>query len=185
MKINATLLEQAKNEYRKIYGYATNGDMILLSWSIKSIGAVVELSNNLLYVISKPDIKTRFLFGYGKNGVADEQSLKTANDSADAIKTKENFIKANLDEFDNATRSLTVNQDVYYYRRGHSGKEPSRIIGIVEGKGECTGVVPKEDIASIRIELAKVRKDFEKRLETYWKKYGSSKLKIETYLRNF
>ena len=185
MKINATLLEQAKNEYGKIYGYATNGDMILLSWSIKSIGAVVELSNNLLYVISKPNIKTRFLFGYGKNGVASEEEKRIANAQAITVKVREGFIKANLDEFDNATCILTVNQDVYYYRRGHSGKEPSRIIGIVEGKSECTSIVSKDDIASIRIELAKVRKDFEKRLETYWKKYGSSKLKTETYLRTF
>jgi len=185
MKINATLLEQAKVEFGKIYGYATAGDLTLLSWSIKTIGAVVELSNNLLYVISKPDIKTKFVFGYGSNGVANEDEKRIATARLTAVTERDGFIKENLERFDKDNLSLTIDKDVYYYRRGHYGKEPSRIVTIIENCRNNCRIVPKEDIASIRIELAKVRKDFEKRLETYWKKYGSSKVTAGTYMKNF
>ena len=181
MKIDASLLEQAKVEFGKIYGYATNGDLTLLSWRIKTIGAVVELSNNLLYVIAKPDIRTKFLFGYGRNGVASDEEKRIATARLTSVTEREGFIKENLDEFDNDNH---LAGDVYYFRKGRGDKR-SRIISIVDGKRNGIEKLPKEDVALIRLGLDRVRKDFEKRLETYWKKYGSSKVTAGTYLKNF
>lgn len=186
MKIDETILKQVKDEYGKMYGYATRGDMEMLAWCIKKIGGVARLANGLFFVVEKPDVETKFCFGYGLNGVADEKSFQSANDAKDSMSQKENFIGANLEEFDRHYRLLTSGKDVYYYRESRNRKTPpTNLVGLSESMNAyygCIGKVSKEDLDTIKAEVARVREDFAKRLETYWKRYGSSKLKTWTYL---
>jgi AAA+ ATPase superfamily predicted ATPase len=49
-------------------------------------------------------------------------------------------------------------------------------------KSKCQFQLSKEDVDILKKELQEQKKKFVKRLETYWKKFGSSKLQTWTYL---
>ena len=64
--------------------------------------------------------------------------------------------------------------------RGLKTDEEERRFGKIYGT--IISEITPLDRLNIKIELSNQKKKFEKRLETYWKKYGSSKFKTWTYL---
>ena len=184
MKIDSVLMEKVKNEYRKYYSgikFDENG----YKWAVSNIGGVVEFGNGLLYVLKKPGIKKDFCFGYGQNGVYDEESFDFAVDASDGVKRKLGFINANLEMFDREYGHLLEGRLFYFRICNYCNGSPVGIVRIscVDSAYGCQeGEVSDGDRRKIAEEVGRMREDFRKRLEAYWKRYGAKHLRSWTYL---
>ena len=183
-KIDSVLVEKVKSEYHKYYS-GTKFDESGYKWSVSMVGGVVEFDNGLLLVIEKPRIKTDFCFGYGQNGVSDEESYRFAVEGSKDIKQKSAFINANLRMFDREYGYLLEERLFYFRLRRNCRSNPVGIVRVagVENLYYCQdGFVSDNDRRKIAEEVGRMREDFEKRLEAYWKRYGAKHLRSWTYL---
>ena len=161
----------------------------------KEAGVVVRLTNGGYFCVEKSRIETRFCFGYSTDYTGHEHSDAEATRAAFA-KSGEAFKNANLEALNetieglergknsNGTRSPYLTRVSYYgedrplnvwqinwaYRWEMAEK------GIKELDGEDKQII----LGALRAE----RTNFEKRLDTYLKKYGTSKLHTWTYWRD-
>ncbi len=186
MKIDKMLLEKAKQEYHKMYNKGTKWDSDTFDWCVSKIGGIVELENGMLFVIDKPSVQKDFCFGYGQNGVADEKSFKSANDACDEIQKKQGFLNANLAEFDREHNYLFLGKQLFFFRLSRNSRcNPVNIVKISDRAYTYyhqDGFVSENDRGKICNEIGRMRDEFKKRLEAYWKRYGATKLKTWTYL---
>ena len=184
MKIDSVLMEKVKNEYLKYYSgikFDENG----YKWAVSNIGGVVEFGNGLLYVLNKPEIKKDFCFGYGQNGISDEESYRFAVEGSNDVKQKLAFINANLRMFDRDHQYLFKEKLFCFRIRNYCNGNPVGIVRIscVDSAYGCQeGEVSDGDRRKIADEVGRMREDFGKRLEAYWKRYGAKHLRSWTYL---
>lgn len=184
MKIDSVLMDKVKDEYRKYYSgikFDENG----YKWAVSNIGGVVEFENGLLYVIEKLRIRTEFCFGYGQNGVSDEESFRFAVDGSNGVKQKMGFINANLRMFDREYGHLLEGKLFCYCICSYHNGKPVRIVRVSHMDNEHdyqVGEVTDRGRRKIVEEVGRMREDFRKRLEAYWKRYGAKHLRSWTYL---
>lgn len=149
--------------------------------------AAVELSCGYV-IIQKPSINTRFCIGYGYGFTYEE-----ASKIADAQRTNENmFIQKNLKSLKGEIERLEdVDNQIGVYPN-YYGKEwrldyYNHTDFIIRGWRLPTGatILNKEDRSLLIEAYKKVYAKFEKRLQTYLKRYGLSKLTVWTYDQNY
>lgn len=159
----------------------------------KETARVVKFENGTLYQIEKPRIETRFCFGYGQNGISDDEDEERADNMAHYAKTQADyFIKENLKKFDDMIKTFEEHADLYYACPNRSNTKKWVFIRYYRNIGYFEDEY--KDIAEKRFKLSAVdlerlkngyeieRKNFEKRLNAYLKRYGTSKLDVWTYL---
>ena len=130
MKIDSVLMDKVKDEYRRYYWNGTKLDDSGYKWAVSNIGGVVEFENGLLYVIEKLRIRTEFCFGYGQNGVSDEESFRFAVDGSNGVKQKMGFINANLRMFDREYGHLLEGKLFCYCICSYHNGKPVRIVRV-------------------------------------------------------
>ena len=150
----------------------------------------------------KPSIQTRFCFGYGQNGISTDEDYEGARSQERNMETnKQAFINANLEGLNKSI------EDIETFISQWKDKEEkffsSRYNKIFICKNSCDHLAyltwswdydnirnkdmiireaTKEDLLLI-IEVYKQQiENFKKRLNTYLKRYGLSKLTTWTYL---
>lgn len=181
----AALLNEIMIEYAKIW---TNSKM--LDYCRKKCAYVVKL-NNGYYEIDKPSIETHFCFGYGYCGISTQEDMDDAeNMRRHAATDEEYFIKENLKGINYWLDNLST-MDVYACYNYSCKGDQARIYNImclkpwdVDRYSNNQGFykLSKEEIDDIITGYKVVKNQFEKRLNTYLKKYGLTKLKTWTYL---
>ena len=196
--------ELLRAEYERAYG--SNPKRV--DYYMKQVDVVIELENGGYIVLDKPRIETTFCFGYGWNGSVSIDDMEEAYDQQKAIHKEENFKAENLKDIDEKIRMLrslkkrnyadkwwadhpwwlddtmkgivvyrsTKESNLYWYSICDDGG-----IKYVE-QTRKTYVPTKKDIEAIISGLEEQRAKFSKRLDTYLKRYGTSKLKTWTYL---
>ena len=147
---------------------------------LKSTSEVIETSKGYLIRFEKPSIKTRFCFGHGYNGISTSEDAKRAFDNAEYARTNEQyFINENLEEINERIKEL-------YYSDLKTGILKSIVSENVLNHFR-NGIHNEEQVSeqdkelilnTLKFEKAK----FEKRLNTYLKRYGLSKIHSWTYL---
>ena len=201
------LTQKAREEYRKTWG----DDSKMMDYCMKKIDVIVPLENGGIIVLDKPSIETQFCYGYGYCGMSTEEEIDGASRCAAAIREEDNFKEENLRdlnehietikhlkkrEFSNMKEftwwvdrdyNLTalVLQNSYedtpgLYNYGFASWDR---LEYLRGKGRAFNPTEK-DIENIIAGLEEQKRRFEKRLNTYLKKYGTSKLHTWTYLRD-
>ena len=178
------LKEKVEIELRK---YWTKSEE-MIQYNLKKTSGIVELKNGSLFLFEKPEIKTRFCFGYGQNGISTDEEFENASNMSIEARKKNNFVRANLEIFD-YYENLLEKDELYAVNR--YGDKETKLKKIFCGdyireypfeKSKCQFQLSKEDVDILKKELQEQKKKFVKRLETYWKKFGSSKLQTWTYL---
>ena len=156
-----------------------------LDYYLKKFDSIVEIDDSHYFAIEKPSIKTSFCFGYGFCGVSTEEDRKRANYMARVADTNEKyFIDENMKKIKDLKKSIdnaktfclnndagelyTIEED-YFYRWPYSKPLIYRDV-TQEEKKMMLGMV---DAVAAR---------FEKRLKTYLKRYGLSKINSWSYL---
>ena len=160
--------------------------------------AVVELENGDLIPIGKPRIETRFCFGYGLYGVSTDEEYKDAENMRQHAETsRDYFIKENLKDIEEIIKelkddSLEVYTAIAYIGQAEGTKTKSYHITRLCNNPEYNpawwanykGLAKMTTADRERLIKAyeEVKESFIKRLNTYLKRYGLSKVDAWTYL---
>lgn len=174
----------------------------MIGYFDKECGYVVALDDGDLTVIDKPRIETSFCFGHGYCGVTTEEDENRANNMAHVAATDQNyFIRENLKDIDRYISLLKGEGDykvVFHKHLKYSGQESGDKLkgvgydrwsmvcddmptGEWHGMKDCA-VLSDNEIQALIEGYEEVRKAFEKRLKTYLKRYGLSKVRTWSYL---
>ena len=207
LKEKNELMERCRTEYAKRWGSGSR----MLECCMKQTDVVVPLENGGIVVLEKPRIETTFCFGYGFCGMTTEEEMDKAYEEESRIYNERIFKKKNLEGINqqiymlNGIRKLNFTNDElkrYPYWDATSLKafilvnsydsEDSifiphfyHISDLERVEKNLEVYVPTEaDVANILAGLEEQRERFSKRLDTYLKRYGTSKLRTWTYLRD-
>ena len=199
MKTQKELKELYKEELKKVWD-----DLEMVDYCSKKAAYIIE-HNGKLYEIEKPNIKKDFCFGYGFNGGSTEEEENNAFNMEELARTKTDyFIEENLKDIDWWLKKL--NEILKNMRLNWvEGSHPIWMIGTKEHyynqpsdcllsaytvvdtfrdgfDGElCTDT---ELLEKLIAGYETVKTEFIKRLNSYLKRYGLSKLNTWTYLRD-
>lgn len=157
----------------------------------KKIVRVVKLENDNFIAIDKENIETSFCFGYSLSRY-DSKDYDNANDMVNYARTnKQYFINENLQIFDRKLEDLKT-YNLFLIKNYNNAPNNSKCKALVfktdwqvmnfseKDKEELTRVSEQDKqkiIKAYEIE----RDNFEKRLKTYLKRYGLSKIRAWSY----
>ena len=167
-------------------------------WCIKNASVIVELENGDITDIDKPSIQKDFCFGYGFCGVSTQEDMDRAHDMVKVAENSVNyFMERNLEGLNSMIEALEDEHNVVYKFLHYCGQsEDSHLMGISVARwSQNLENEPwrysnlrqlKELTANERKALIDgyktARELFIKRLNTYLKKYGLTKVNSWTYL---
>lgn len=170
------------------------GSKSMIDYANKKVSYIVELENGDITDIDKPSIETSFCFGYGYCGVSTEEDYQGARKMADhAAKSEEYFLTKNLKGINETIAAYEDALSGSYhkpYKRSKycSQSADSKLKGISFFDSWCD-VIPdgcielsKKEIKALITGYEEVKKKFEKRLHTYLKRYGLSKVRTWSFL---
>lgn len=172
-------------EYSKVYGK----DAKMIKYCVNKTSNAVILHNGVIFTFDKPSIETSFCFGYDN----DDESYNNANNMVDnCMNDYSYFVNKNMKHFENLENILK--DMTLRCERSYSGRInicsciwSERALSchyISKAQLENMFFLNNEDIEKIKKALEEEKTKFKKRLETYLKKYGTSKLKVWSYWRD-
>ena len=171
------------------------------SYEAKCYEYALKFDNNFL-CFRKPGIKTKFCFGYGLNGVSTQEDYEGARSQERNIETNQQaFINANLEDLNKSIEDIETfivkwldkeekcfssrYNKIFICKNSYEHKAFltwSWDYDNIRDKEMIIREATKEDLLLI-IEVYKQQiENFKKRLNTYLKRYGLSKLTTWTYL---
>ena len=171
------------------------------SYEAKCYEYALKFDNNFL-CFRKPDIKTSFCFGYGQNGISTQEDYEGAREQEKNMETKKQaFINANLEGLNKSIEDIETfisqwkdKEEKFFsarYNKIFICKNSYNHLAYlawswnyenIRNKDMIIREATKEDLLLI-IEVYKQQiQNFKKRLNTYLKRYGLSKLTTWTYL---
>ena len=203
-KVKRTTAKAAKPDTRAFDAYMEEmttywkNDAGMLKHLKTTTALVVELENGDLIPIDKPRIETRFCFAYGLYGRSTEEEYNDAENMRQHAETsQEYFIKENLKGINEIIETLKNNDLEVYTALHYIGQKPGtrtkdyHITKVWENpENNPAWWANYKELAKMttadRERLIKAyeeaKQDFIKRLNTYLKRYGLSKLDTWTYL---
>lgn len=175
--------ERFTQELEKVWG----NDSKMVDYCVKESAVLVELEDGNIYSIEKPRIETHFCFGYGLNGVTTQEDMERAyNCESHARNDGDYFKQENLAPI-NQRISVLRDKDYKVYKGQRYISGGDKIVGLEFCKAwesPSARFVELNDNEREKLIEAyeQVKVSFEKRLNTYLKRYGTSKLRTWTYL---
>jgi hypothetical protein len=169
-------------------------------YASKKANYIVELDNNDIYVIDKPRIETSFCFGFGMYGADMTNDQERAEHCAhNAATNRDYFMQENLKDIERKLEQLRDSDYEGYKYCAYSGmnndsklksytlckywdnpeQQPykwNRLVALEK--------MTQEERDALIKGFETVKEMFTKRLNTYLKKYGLSKINTWTYLRD-
>lgn len=194
--INPDIKAELVAYYERVW---EGGDGHMVDYCVNEIAHAVRLSNGLILTIDKPKIQTSFCFG--ESGYDYDDAVNMAYRVS---KTEEYFKSANMREFETIISDLKQCREIdkwgsrkmYAYLRvsSYCGCE-DRVVcelytsdmwpeSVKMNTGREPEQLPDADIDTAIALFEEARDAFKKRVDAYWKRYGSSKLKTWTYWRD-
>lgn len=179
------------------------GSESMQEFARKECNYIVELSNGNIICIEKPRIKKDFCFGMGMYATYTQEELEAAEGLADKARNDVNyFINENMrqitEKIEALKEAIAGKREVYTYIK-YSGQSAESNLVTYNAVRICDNPewnplrwnrlqavrkLSNDDIQLIIDGLEEVVKKFMKRLNTYLKKYGLSKLNVWTYCRD-
>lgn len=169
-------------------GRRWNGNKKMIDYCAKESAYIVELDDGDIMSIPKPRIETSFCFGYGYCGVTTSEEMKSASASAQNARTNADYFKReNLKDIDEWLEALRGDDVIYklvnYYGVPADFKlKQVYVLSRWRGMPENAEVLSAREREAIIAGYEEVRAKFVKRLDTYLKRYGTSKVHSWTYL---
>lgn len=196
MRTQKELKPVLEKELRKVWG----NDERMTSYCMKEAAYIIELSDGSILTIDKPRIKKDFCFGYGMYLQCTDEDFRRADGMREKAEKDVNyFMEKNLEEINGKIQALKQDRKNVYTSLHYLGQEPGDLLKsyLVTREWETPDnefdnrvfwnlkdikQLDNDDIALIIAGLEEVKKSFIKRLNTYLKKYGLSKINAWTYL---
>ena len=189
----AELMEEYRGELVKLW----RTDTSMIDFCIKKISSIRKLSNGGLITWDKPEINTSFCFGYmGQSDYEDAQQ-----NAKNAKKDEDYLLSENLGIFDVTIKKIKStlkenNENKLYIYKEYS-RDSVNLWGftvlsfsefIYQNERKLYNEIQEasdEDIKIILEAEKEERAKFEKRLKTYLKRYGLSKVKTWSYWSDY
>ena len=173
----------------------------MIKYCLSCLSNELELENGLILKFEKPSIETYFCYGYSLSNI-DTESYDNANKNVEnARKDVINFINENIAQsgLQDLYNKLIKADTVYYSNCNNNGIVSVR--SLYDQNDECyfryhygensdhyktyiTGTLSKSDVQKIIAKVAEELQKFVKRLNTYLKRYGLSKIHSWSYWRD-
>lgn len=190
LEINKNLILKRNDSLLEEFLNVCEGGWWMEKYYRKEVEQICRIKDGYL-IVDKPRIKTSFCFGSGWNGVSSLEEDEVANDLANQARTDEGyFLEENLQELNKKIQILeeSLELDCDSYDRVVLIKNGLNY-SIVRRKhaeywNEEYEKVSDEEVREILALYLSVRENFKRRLSTYLKKYGLSKIDSWTYLRD-
>ena len=178
-----------KQEYLDILARDVwSNDPHMIDYCRKRIAFVVRLESGGLIEIDKPSIETNFCFGYSDSAY-NTDDYDRANQMAEYATTSEGyFIEKNMQKIKTRIESLEKNQ--FYSRNRYNGTasdSPIQQLVRCPFPGDLPDdaqLITERDRVALIEAWEKVGQEFRKRLGTYLKRYGMSKVHAWSYWRD-
>lgn len=196
--------KELKEKYMEIIRTEVwKGSERMQDYASKEFCYAVELANDDICVLDKPRIHKDFCFGYGMYGITTEEEMDGASAMARHAETNADyFMEENLKEINERIERLEDawmgKCEVYKYAN-YSGQPHGtklKTYSIVDSwynpendPGRWSRLTDVEKMTTEEIDALiqgykAVKEKFIKRLNTYLKRYGLSKVNTWTYLRD-
>lgn len=170
------------NEYMKVFK-----DEKFCERISKKTSNMVELHNGMIYVFDTPKIKTSFCFGWDYTGNDGDSTYNEANRAVSKTLTDGGkiFMQQNLRDIEDTLSFLKNKKDNIFLMRKYVVKE-CNICEMQCASSCCVGnteavKATDEDVKKLIAMFEEEREKFTKRLNTYLKRYGTSKLRSWSY----
>lgn len=180
-KYEIVLADAWKNRNGKI-------DTRMVNFCLKDASVIIPMSNGTLVAIDKPRIDKDFCFGYSTcgQGMSYDECQRTHQSAADNL--AEYFKEENLKGFDSRYREFVngASEENFHLSVHLTGKywsqsEKNPLRNITTDTVKMQEPVTAEDIENYVEAVKFVRAEFEKKIDSYLKRYGTSKLRTWTY----
>ena len=189
-------LKAKQNELKEVYRECLKdvwSDNKMIDYCMKKVSYIVELSNGDIITIDKPNIQKDFCYGYGYCGITNEEDENRANDMVTVAKSNTDyFMRKNLeqvqgwiDELNNLDDYNEVHVRSNYYSQSKDNTLKQFYIYCPYSSLHVDNEhyrLDNSDIEKIIKGYEIVKEEFTKRLNTYLKRYGLSKINAWTYL---
>ena len=183
--------EQAalKAQYRELLKTAWN-DEKMVDFCAKQAERVVELDGGYLTDIDRPRIETSFCFGYSDSAYNTDDYDRANAAAARAARDEQYFIRENMLDIAHRMKNLKDSRLKYYrYVKYIECLEDSKLAGVTslrawEDPRPGYAELSDSDRAKIWEGYAAVARNFLKRLNTYLKRYGMTKINTWSYWRD-
>lgn len=185
--------KELKQRYAEILAADVwHNDQKMVDYCVKKAGYIVELEDGSILAIEKPSIEKNFCFGYSDSRY-DTEDYDRANAMAEhAGKSTEYFLKENLKDINDQIDHLEgkgwrSNRWVYKICIPYSGQRTDsklKALHVYESWDENAAkhqTLEGENLRRVIEGYKVVKADFEKRLNTYLKRYGMSKVNTWSY----
>ena len=182
--------QQIRQEFQTELNKAYRGNKKMVDYCMSSAQVVVKTEAGYFIEIEKPSIQKHFCFG--ESGY----DMKEAQESAHVARTSEDyFIRENLDPIYHTIKTIADVNNSLYASRSYDGtnikhlviSEPWRIPYGPYASEQKMGYLKElteNDRQAILEAYRKVYGAFEKRIKSYLKRYGLSKVRAWTYWRD-
>ena len=172
-------------------------DKSMTDYCVKKAAYIVELEDGKYTIIDKPTISKDFCFGYGYCGVSTEEDYQDAANMAKYARIETDyFMDYNLRGLNEAISNLKDDNLEVYSFVGYNGQDVDtkrrsfRITELWDNPEYKPFAWNVPDLKKLTDQERKallagyeeVKKAFVKRLNTYLKRYGLSKVRTWTYL---
>lgn len=177
--------ERLENELKKVWG----SDQKMIDYCLKQADEVIEF-HDAIVTLDKPSIQKDYCFGYGQYLRTDEEEENIANANVKTATTdKQWFIDENLSQCD----VLEGLDDPYRTMVVALGKayENSQICHLwvmssfeAQEDRRVVRVLTDDEVKMVKSAVERQKAKFTKRLNSYLKRYGLSKVNAWSYLRD-
>lgn len=155
----------------------------------KECSDVFKTEAGYLIVFDKPRIKKDFCFGHGQNGISTQEEVEIACHNAAYARTNENyFLEENLEQFEEWLKMLDGDEKLYLVPQHY---KPTKVACIRSEyyfqryeweRKKILEELSQSDIEKLKQVIISEKEKFTKRLNSYLKRYGLSKIHSWTYL---
>ena len=161
----------------------------MYQWCINRLSNEMQLDNGGFVEFEKPSIETSFCFGYSDSRY-DTEDYDRADDMAEVARTNENYFKEqNLKEIKETLEKLKDHRVLFYKSRCNDEVEIYNWCYDTYGTRERNFNLNFIECSDRELELLTKKYEeelvkFEKRINSYLKKYGLSKIHSWSYWRD-
>lgn len=194
--------KELKEMYMNIIKTEVWEDEHMQNFAKKKCAYVVQFSNGDIADIEKPSIKKDFCFGADSYGTCTNEEMKDAENMAALARKSEQYFKeqnlknidSNIEDLEKCLSGYEYECYTYTHYMGQPDNSKLKAFTVVR-----TGYNPEfapmrwinckdikklgaDDIQKIIDGFKEVRKAFEKRINTYLKRYGTTKVNSWSYI---
>lgn len=201
---NTALMDRYHAALNTMWGTDTG----MVKYCLGTVQEIAALKNGMYFILEKQPIEKDFCFGYSTSFYSDEEEKAAWKMAAKAQNDESYFIRKNLEHFNRLLDALDDSMTFSVLCRHYDTKKPGlnslrelsfrRIVEILndfngqanleEIKGtEVPGryyIMTDEDKEVARAAIKRAMEQHEKKVRTYLKRYGLSKVNAWTYWRD-